>query len=231
MFNYKKSFNIACAFLAIFGFTVPLFAFDVIMSLDAHYFSTMFGWYNFAALWVAGLSVITLVMITLRRQGYMQRITADHLHNMGQLMFGFSIFWTYLWFAQFLLTYYANIPEEAAYFYKRWEPEFQPWFWLNIVVNFLTPFLVLMSRDSKRHENVMRIACIILILGHWLDYYIMIMPGTVGPKGRGLGIQEIFTFVGFAGLFTFLVFNALSKFKSMVPKKHPFLQESLHHHI
>lgn len=231
MFNYKKSFNISCAFLAIFGFTVPLFAFDVIMSLDAHYFSTMFGWYNFAALWVSGLSVITLVIITLRRQGYMQWITSDHLHNMGQLMFGFSIFWTYLWFAQFLLTYYANIPEEAAYFYKRWEPEFQPWFWLNIVVNFLTPFLVLMSRDSKRHENVLRIACMIIIAGHWLDYYIMIMPGTVGPKGRGLGVQEIFTFVGFAGLFTFLVFNALSKFKSMAPKNHPFLQESLHHHI
>lgn len=231
MFNYKKSFNISCAFLAIFGFTVPLFAFDTIMSLEAHWFSTMFGWYNFAALWVSGLSVITLVIITLRRQGYMQWITADHLHNMGQLMFGFSIFWTYLWFAQFLLTYYANIPEEAVYFYKRWEPEFQPWFWLNIVVNFLTPFLLLMSRDSKRHEGVMRIACIILILGHWLDYYIMVMPGTVGPKGRGLGVQEIGTFIGFAGLFSFLVFNALSKFKSMVPKNHPFLQESLHHHI
>ncbi|GAA4098321.1 quinol:cytochrome C oxidoreductase [Mucilaginibacter panaciglaebae] len=231
VFNYKKSFNVSCAFLAIFGFTVPLFAFDTIMSLEAHWFSTMFGWYNFAALWVSGLAVITLVIITLRRQGYMQWITADHLHNMGQLMFGFSIFWTYLWFAQFLLTYYANIPEEAVYFYRRWEPEFQPWFWLNIVINFLAPFLILMSRDSKRHEGVMRIACIILVLGHWLDYYIMVMPGTVGPKGRGLGVQEIGTFIGFAGLFCFLVFNALSKFKSMVPKNHPFLQESLNHHI
>jgi len=231
MFNYKKSFNVACAFLAIFGFTVPLFAFDTVMSLDAHWFSTMFGWYNFAALWVSGLSVITLVIIVLRKQGYMQWLSADHLHNLGQLMFGFSIFWTYLWFAQFLLIYYANIPEEAAYFYKRWEPEFQPWFWLNIVVNFLTPFLVLMSRDSKRHEGVMKVACIILILGHWLDYYIMIMPATVGPKGRGFGVQEIGTFLGFAGLFSFLVFSAISKFKSMVPKNHPFLQESLHHHI
>ncbi|WP_214072119.1 quinol:cytochrome C oxidoreductase [Mucilaginibacter sp. dw_454] len=231
MFNYKKSFNIACAFLVIFGFTVPLFAFDTIMSLDAHWFSTMFGWYNFAALWVGGLSVITLIIITLRRQGYMQWITADHLHNLGQLIFGFSIFWTYLWFAQFLLIYYANIPEEAAYFYKRWEPEFQPWFWLNIVINFLAPFLVLMSRDSKRHEGVLRTACIILVFGHWLDYYIMIMPATVGPKGRGFGVQEIGTFIGFAGLFSFLVFSALSKFKSMVPKNHPFLQESLHHHI
>jgi len=231
MFNYKKSFNISAAFLAIFGFTVPLFAFDTIMSLDAHWFSTMFGWYNFAALWVSGLSVITLLLISLRKQGYFTWVTVDHLHNLGQLMFGFSIFWTYLWFAQFLLIYYANIPEEAAYFYKRWEPEFQPWFWLNIVVNFLAPFLVLMSRDSKRAIPVLKTACIILILGHWLDYYIMIMPATVGPKGRGFGVQEIGTFLGFAGLFTFLFFTALSKFKVLVPKNHPFLQESLHHHI
>ncbi|TSJ42787.1 quinol:cytochrome C oxidoreductase [Mucilaginibacter corticis] len=231
MFNYKKSFNISAAFLAIFGFTVPLFAFDTIMSLDAHWFSTMFGWYNFAALWVSGLSVITLLLISLRKQGYFTWVTVDHLHNLGQLMFGFSIFWTYLWFAQFLLIYYANIPEEAAYFYKRWEPEFQPWFWLNIVVNFLAPFLVLMARDSKRAVPVLKTACIILICGHWLDYYIMIMPATVGPKGRGFGVQEIGTFLGFAGLFTFLFFTALSKFKSLVPKNHPFLQESLHHHI
>jgi hypothetical protein len=231
MFNYKKSFNIACAFLAIFGFTVPLFAFDAIMSLDAHWFSTMFGWYNFAALWVSGLAVITLLLITLRKQGYFTWITVDHLHNLGQLMFGFSIFWTYLWFAQFLLIYYANIPEEAAYFYKRWEPEFQPWFWLNIVLNFLAPFLVLMARDSKRAVGVLKTACIIIILGHWLDYYMMIMPATVGAKGRGFGYEEIGTFIGFAGLFSFLFFTALSKFKSLVPKNHPFLQESLHHHI
>jgi hypothetical protein len=231
MFNYKRSFNVSAAFLAIFGFTVPLFAFDAIMSLDAHWFSTMFGWYNFAALWVSGLAVITLVIITLRKQGYLSWVTVDHLHNLGQLMFGFSIFWTYLWFAQFLLIYYANIPEETAYFYKRWEPEFQPWFWLNIVLNFLAPFLVLMARDFKRAIPVLRVACIIIIGGHWLDYYMMIMPATVGPHHRGFGVEEIGIFIGFAGLFTFLLFNALSKFKSLVPKNHPFLQESLHHHI
>jgi hypothetical protein len=231
MSNYKKSFNISAAFLAVFGFTVPLFAFDAIMSLDAHWFSTMFGWYNFAALWVSGLAVMTLVIITLRKQGYLSWITVDHLHNLGQLMFGFSIFWTYLWFAQFLLIYYANIPEETAYFYKRWEPEFQPWFWLNIVLNFLAPFLVLMARDSKRAIPVLRVACIIIIGGHWLDYYMMIMPATVGPHHRGFGVEEIGIFIGFAGLFVFLLFSALSKFKSLVPKNHPFLQESLHHHI
>jgi hypothetical protein len=234
MFNYKKSFKVAVIFLVIFGFTIPLFAFDTIMSLEAHWFSTMFGWYNFAALWVSGMAVITLTLILLREKGYMQWVTEDHLHNMGQLLFGFSIFWTYLWFGQFLLTWYANIPEEAAYFYRRWSPEFKPWFWLNIIVNFGAPLLVLMSRDSKRMVKVLKAACIILILGHWLDYFQMIMPGTVGPQSdwfTEIGIIEITVFIGFAGLFTFLMLNALSKFKSLVPKKHPLLEESLHHHI
>jgi hypothetical protein len=234
MFNYNKSFKVSIIFLLIFGFTIPLFAFDTIMSLEAHWFSTMFGWYNFAALWVGGLSVITLTVIILRENGYVQWITEDHLHNLGQLIFGFSIFWTYLWFSQFLLTWFANIPEESTYFYKRWVPEFKPWFWLNIIINFLTPLLLLMSRDSKRLVKVLKVACIILIIGHWLDYWQMIMPGTVGPQSHWyteIGLLEVSVFLGFAGLFIFTMLTALSKFNSLAPKKHPLLEESLHHHI
>ncbi|WP_295717435.1 quinol:cytochrome C oxidoreductase [Mucilaginibacter sp.] len=234
MFYYRKSFTISCLFLVIFGFTTPIFAFDAIMSLEAHWFSTMFGWYNFAAMWVSCLAIITLTIIWLRTQGYMQWISQDHLHNLGQLMFGFSIFWTYVWFAQFLLIYYANIPEETVYFVRRWEPEFKPWFWLNIVINFLAPLLVIMSRDSKRKTNILAITCGILIVGHWLDYFMMIMPGTVRATSHWyteISVLEIGIFVGFVGLFIFTTLNALSKFKSIIPKKHPFLQESLHHHI
>lgn len=234
MFYYKKSFTLSCVFLVIFGFTSPIFAFDTVMSLEAHWFSTMFGWYNFAAMWVSTLAIITLTVIILRENGYMQWITQDHLHNLGQLMFGFSIFWTYVWFAQFLLIYYSNLPEETVYFLRRWEPEFKPWFWLNIVINFATPLLVLMSRDSKRMVKVLKVACIILILGHWLDYWQMIMPGTVGPLSHWyteIGIIEATVFVGFAGMFMFCMLNALSKFKSLAPKRHPLLEESLHHHI
>ena len=234
MSNYKKSFNVACAFLAVFGFTSPIYSFDAIMSLEAHWFSTMFGWYNFAAMWVSGIAIMTLVIILMRQKGYLQWVTENHIHNLAMFMFGFSIFWTYLWFAQFLLQYYANIPEEVAYFYRRWEPQFKPWFWLNIVINFLTPFLVLMSRDSKRYAKVVKIACIILIVGHWLDYFMMIMPGAVGPQSSWLaeiGWIEIGVFIGFAGLFTFMIMTAISRITSFVPKNHPFLQESLHHHI
>ncbi|WP_184544523.1 quinol:cytochrome C oxidoreductase [Mucilaginibacter sp. FT3.2] len=234
VFYYSKSFTVSAAFLVIFGFTTPLFSFDVIMSLEAHWFSTMFGWYNFAAMWVSCLSIITLTLIYLRQGGYMKWVTQDHLHSLGQLMFGFSIFWTYVWFAQFLLVYYANIPEESVYFLRRWEPEFKPWFWLNIVINFLAPLLIIMSRDSKRSTTVLKATCIILICGHWLDYFVMIMPGTVGPQKEWyleIGPIELGVFAGFAGLFVFLVMNALSRFKSTIPKNHPFLQESLHHHI
>ena len=234
MLNYKKLFNVSVVFLVLFGFSIPLFAFDTIMSLEAHWFSTMFGWYNFAALWVGGLSVITYTIIKLRENGYMLWVTEDHLHSLGQLIFGFSIFWTYLWFGQFLLTWYANIPEESAYFYRRWDTSFIWWFWLNIVINFGGPLLVLMSRDSKRAVNVLKAACVMLILGHWLDYWQMIMPGTTGPQAHWyseIGPLEVAVFLGFAGLFMFTVLSALSKFKSLIPMKHPFLEESLHHHI
>lgn len=232
--NYRKNFNTAAIFLTIFGFTAPVFSFDVIMSLEAKWFSTMFGWYNFAAMWVSGLAAITLVAILLRKNGYFGWITTDHLHNFGQLIFGFSIFWTYTWFAQFLLTYYANIPEEAVYFFRRWEPEFKPWFWINLVLNFALPILILMSRDSKRVTNVLKYACMIVLVGHWLDYFIMVMPGSAGPQSEWyteIGWIEIGVAVGFVGLFTFAILTSLSKFKALAPKNHPFLEESLHHHI
>jgi hypothetical protein len=231
MSNYTKSFNIACVLLLFFGLTDPIFGFDTMMSLEARWYSTMFGWYNFAALWVSGLAVIALTIILLKDKGYFSWLNENHLHNMGLFIFAFSIFWTYVWFAQFLLTYYANLPEETIYFYKRWEPEFKPWFWLNIVINFAAPFLLLMARDYKRKTSMLKWVAIIVILGHWLDYYMMVMPDTVGPNGRGFWYEEVGIFIGFAGLFTFLMLTALSRFKSLVPKNHPFLEESLHHQI
>ena len=226
---YDKSFKWSTIFLIIFGFTTPLWAFDTIMSLEAHWFSTMFGWYNFAAMWVSGLCVITLIVILMKKAGYLSWVNENHLHDLGKFIFAFSIFWTYIWFSQFLLIYYANIPEETVYFYKRWEPEYLPWFWLNIIINFLAPLLVLMARDSKRQMNRLMYVCIILLCGHWLDYYMMIMPGTV-ESHRGFGIIEIGIAIGFVGLFAFFTLNQISK-RSLVAKHHPFLEESINHQI
>lgn len=233
MSSYKRSFAVACVFIAIFGFTFPIFSFDAVMSVEAHWFSTMFGWYNLAGLHVSALSVIALIVIILHENGYLGWVNENHIHDLGKSMFAFSIFWTYVWFGQFFLTWYANIPEEAVYFYKRWQPEYKWWFWLNIVLNFVSPLLVLMSRDSKRYFKSVKVACIILIVGHWLDYYLMVMPGTMPEKNTWLpfGIQDILIFIGFAGLFSFMTLTSLSKFKSLIPSKHPFVEESLHHHI
>ncbi|MCJ8211601.1 quinol:cytochrome C oxidoreductase [Mucilaginibacter sp. RS28] len=233
MLNYNKSFKAALIFLVVFGFTYPVFAFDAIMSVEAHWFSTMFGWYNLAALHVAGLAVITLTVLLLHQSGYLGWVNENHIHDLAKSMFAFSIFWTYVWFAQFFLIWYANLPEESVYFYHRWQPEYKWWFWLNIVLNFVSPLLLLMSRDSKRYYARVKFTCVVLIIGHWLDYYLMIMPGTMPERNSYIpfGIQDVLIFVGFAGLFTFLMLQALSKFKSLIPSKHPFVQESLHHHI
>lgn len=229
MTYYKKSFKLAAIFLVVFGFSSPIWIFDTIMSLEAHWFSTMFGWYNFAAMYVSALCAITLIVISLRKAGYMNWVNENHMHDMGKLIFGFSIFWCYLWFSQFVLIWYANMPEETVYFYKRWEPEYKPWFWLNIVINFVVPVLFLVNRSFVRNMNFLATICVVLLAGHWLDYYMMIMPGTV-EANRGFGVIEVGTAIGFVGLFTFLVLSKLSK-QGLAPKKQPFLEESLHHQI
>lgn len=225
--SYKRSFKLSALFLVIFGFTSPIWSFDTVMSLEAHWFSTMFGWYNFAAMWVSGLAAIVVILILVKKAGYMSWVNENHLHNLGMLMFGFSIFWAYVWFAQFILIWYSNIPEETVYFYKRWEPEYKPWFWLSIIINFVAPLLLLVDRDAKRKSGMMLFVAILLLAGHWLDFYIMIMPGTVETH-RGFGFNEVGIAAGFAGLFTFLVLSKMSK-HALAPKNHPFLQESIHH--
>lgn len=226
---HDKSIKFSAIFLVIFGFSSAVFAFEVIMSLEAHWFSTMFAWYNFAALWVSGLSAITLTLILLREKGYFTWVNDSHLHDLGKFVFAFSIFWTYVWFSQFLLIYYANMPEETVYFKHRWENGYLPLFWLNIIINFVAPILILMTRDAKRNFKTMKIVTIVLLAGHWLDYYMMIMPGTVGAE-HGFGIIEIGTTAGFIGLFMWIMLSALSK-AALVPKNHPYLEESLHHEI
>lgn len=227
--NHNKSIKVAIIFLVIFGFTQPIWSFDTIMSIEAHWFSTMFGWYNFAALWVSGLCAITLTIILLKKSGYLTWVNNNHLHDLGKFIFAFSIFWTYIWFSQFILIWYANMPEETVYFSIRWEDEYKFWFWLNIVINFLAPVLILMTRDAKRQMNTLMFVCILLLCGHWLDYYMMIMPGSL-EEHRQFGVTELGIAIGFTGLFAFLMLSKLAS-KPLVPKNHPLLEESLHHQI
>jgi hypothetical protein len=200
------------------------------MSIDAHWFSTMFGWYVFASWWVSGLAFIVYVVVKLKEAGYLKIVNSNHLHDLGKFCFAFSVFWTYIWFSQFLLIYYANIPEETVYFIERMRVAPYNWiFYLNLFLNFVFPFLLLMTRDAKRHMSMLKVVAPIIMIGHWFDFYNMITPGVM-QYGGGFGLLEIGLFMIFLGAFVYVVLNGLSKLP-LVGKNHPMLQESLHHHI
>jgi hypothetical protein len=223
---YERSRKWAITFLVLFAVTVSTSSWDFVMSIDAHWFSTMFGWYTFAGIFISSLSTLALILVYLRKSGYMQHINPNHLQDVGKFMFAFSIFWTYLWFAQYMLIWYANLPEEVVYFNERFN-NYRAIFWINFFVNFIMPFLLLMTRDAKRRLNVLLVAGCIIFIGHWIDTYVMIIPGVMHDHAH-LGWHEIGNACGFLGLFIFVVFSSLEK-ASLLPKHHPMLEESLHH--
>jgi hypothetical protein len=217
-------------FLIFFGVSSSVSAWDWVMSIDTHWFSTMFGWYVFASWWVTGLAVITLIVAHLKSAGYLKIVNSNHLHDLGKFCFAFSIFWTYIWFGQFLLIYYANIPEETIYFYERMRNSPYSWiFYLNLILNFVLPFLLFMTRDAKRQISMLKVVCPVIIVGHWFDFFNMVTPGVMKLEG-GVGFLEIGVALIFAAVYLLVVLNSLSKFP-LFGKNDPMLQESLHHHI
>lgn len=227
---YHRMVKYSAIFIVIFAITSSTSAWDWVMSIDTHWFSTMFGWYVFASWFVAGLAAITLTVVLLKEQGYLKMVNSNHLHDMGKFIFAFSIFWTYIWFSQFLLIYYANIPEESIYFIERLNSDhYAPIFYINLLLNFLFPFLLLMTRDAKRHAIFLKMVCIIVLIGHWFDFYLMITPGTLADNG-GFGFLEIGMALVYGAAFIFVMLGSLAK-APLVAKNHPMLEESIHHHI
>ena len=224
---FNKSNILAGLFIVFFAITSSTSAWDWIMSLDPHWFSTLFGWYLFSGLLSSGTAIIILITVFLKYAGYLPHVNKEHLHDLGKYLFGFSVLWAYLWFSQYMLIWYGNIPEETIYFIERLE-KYNTFFFLNVAINFVFPFLALMTRNSKRIPVILTLVSIIVFAGHWLDYYLLVMPGTLG-KDAGIGIPEIGITLGFSGIFLFVVFRALTK-ANLVPKNHPYLKESLHYH-
>ena len=176
----------AAAFLPLAGFSMCVVIWHWIMSLDAHWYSTLFAWYSAASLFVAMIAMTILVLIYMKGKGYYGNVNDEHIHDLGKFLFGFSIFWAYLWFSQYMLIWYANIGEETVYFQERFQ-NYPVLFYGNLILNFVLPFLILMRNDTKRKFGSVGLVSIIVVFGHWLDYFLMIKPGALHTAHALLG--------------------------------------------
>jgi len=205
--------------------TVPWFW---MMSLDPHWYSTMYSWYTFASSFVSGISLVALWIIYLKNKGYLQYNNQEHLHDIGKFMFAFSIFWTYLWFSQYMLIWYANIPEETVYFKHRVQGAYKGIFFMNLIINFVCPLLILMKKSVKRNYTLMTFMAVLIIFGHWIDFYQMVM-GSIRKDDATLSWFDFGIASLFIGLMIHFTGRALAK-KPLMAKYHPFVKESIIHH-
>jgi hypothetical protein len=199
-----------------------------LMSIDAHWYSTMYSWYTFASTFVSGMALVALFVIYLKNNNYLEYVNNEHLHDIGKFMFAFSVFWTYLWFSQFMLIWYANIPEETIYFKSRAQGIYSGIFWLMFIINFIAPLLILMTRGAKRNYGTVAFMAVMIIFGHWLDFYQMVFP-AVSPDHVPMIVYDFGVALFFVGLILFVVGRALAK-APLLAKNHPFVKESLIHH-
>jgi len=255
---YLKNRRSAAAFLVLFAITESVMSWDFIMSIETHWYSTLFGWYTFSGLFVTSLAVLAFIVAYLKHRGYLAEVNEHHLHDIGKFMFAFSIFWTYLWFCQFMLIWYSNIGEEVTYFMLRQDHYRGIWL-ASFFINFIAPFLILMTRDAKRKKFLLMFMSIVIFIGHWLDTFIMVVPGAMvtathhgaahGAEAAShgaaaahgaaahhdlligsIGWMEVGTTIGFIGLFAYITQHYLSK-SPLIVKNHPMMEESLHHAI
>lgn len=222
--NYRKG----AIFLVLFAYFSSTLSWDWLMSIDTHWYSTLYGWYVFSGMWVSALVTFMVIIFYLKGKGHLPDVNESHIHDIGKWIFAISFLWSYLWFFQFQLIWYANIPEEATYYLFRVEYYKAPFFGM-FLINFILPMLLLMSREAKRNPRVLMGVGFIIFIGHWIDVYLLVMPGTVGQEW-GFGLLEIGMFLLFLGLFINVVLRELSKAPLSITH-HPYLDESIHHHI
>ncbi len=221
----SKGRKYAAIFLAVFALTFTLASFDWLMSIEPLFYSTIYAFYVISGLLLSGLASITVLVILLRRRGFLPEVNENHLHNLGKLVFGFSTFWAYIWLCQYILIYYANLPEETIYYLRRMQtPGWKVLFFANIFLNWLIPFVMLLSRGAKRSDGWLLTACGVVLVGHWIDLYQLIFPAFEHPAM--IGLVEVAIVIGFASLFLQSFANGLRK-SALMPLRDPYLAESL----
>lgn len=226
-------------FLIFMGLSLTMGALLWLMSLEPHWFSTMFGVYQFAGAHVAGASMVLLFTVYLKNAGLLPHVTENHLHDLGKMMFAFATFWAYIWVGQFLLIWYANIPEETGYYAIRQDTGWLVVWAGNLLINWTIPFFVLLPRPNKRNPKVLVPVAILILCGHWVDVYLQVMPASShfaheflhADIGHGplLGPVELGATAMIGGLFLLTVTAMLGK-ANLLPAKDPYLVESLNHH-
>ncbi len=220
-----KNVRNSAIFLIVGTITFVLASIDMIMSLQPHWYSTVFSLITLSGMITSSLAAIIILMVILRASGLKKIITREHLHTMSNLLLSFSVFWVYMWVSQHMLIWYSNIPEETSYYIFRHFGGWGSLSFLNVVLNWLVPFLALLPRVSKRSDKILLQVSIVVLVGHWLDLYIMVMPPLMGNEPT-LGVWEIGTFIGMLALFFGVVLRKLQSIP-LVPVNDPYLVESL----
>jgi len=225
----RRQKPLSAVFLVLFAPLFTVFCVDVLNSLDPKWFSTIFGVYTIIGFTQAFMAAAVLAIRQMQKHGHLNVVTADHFHDIGKYLFGFSIFWAYIAVSQYLLIWYANIPEETSFYLLRQNPA---WVWtslLLVILRSVLPFLLLLPRMAKRKSAYLEKICVIVLLGAWVDMYWLIVP-YFSPEKFSLSVFDLGLFLGFLGFFAFAVRRFFSKHNT-VPVKDPFLHETLHHHV
>ncbi len=224
----RRSVRLSAAFLPIFAVTFSIASFDWLMSLEPHWASTVFGLYNLAGLLTAGFAAVTVAAILLHRAGHLDALGADHLHSLAGYLFGFATLWAYLWFCQYMLIWYANIPEETAYYLARTRAGWGFLFYLNLIAGWALPFLALLTRRARRSEAHLFRVALWLLGARWLDVYLMSAPAPLGEH-PGIGLPELAAFAGLGAAFVLFTVRALGG-APLIARNDPYLAESLPAH-
>jgi hypothetical protein len=225
---FGKFRHYSMVFIFVFALTFTIAAFDWIMSIDSHWFSTLFGIRAIISALYYGVATVILITLWLNRSGYLESLNNYHLNDFSRYLFRLSIVWGYLWFMQYLIIWYANIPETTFYYVYRVNEPWQILFWAELIINWTIPFLILMSDDIARRRIVLVPVSLLLLAGFYLSLYLQIMPGSTGQFN--IGYVEIGSFAGFAGVFILLFMRSFSG-APVIQSGNPYLQESISHHL
>ena len=212
----------------LFALTLTFAAFDWLMSLDAHWFSTIFGVYYFSGCVVGALSVLTLLTLYFDKPGFLKGlVSVEHYHDLGKLLFTFTVFWAYIAFSQYFLIWYANIPEETVWFSHRWIGSWKTITLLLVIGHFVIPFFLLIVRALKRNRLLLQVMSIWLLLMHWLDIFWLVMPNLHHHEAH-VSWLDVTATVGIGGVLIAVFYGRLSK-HSLIPVNDPKLNESIKH--